>query len=69
LKTIDCGYTLPRTITSKAGIQKFRIYVNAYNLLTFTKKDLRYVDPEGESGNGFYYPQMKTVNFGINVEF
>lgn len=69
LKTIDLGYTLPLELTEKAGIQKFRIYINAYNLLTFTSKWLKYVDPEGESGYGLYYPQMKTVNFGINVEF
>jgi TonB-linked SusC/RagA family outer membrane protein len=69
LKTIDLGYTLPRTITRKAGIEKFRIYVSGYNLFIFSKKDLKQVDPESESGYGLYYPQMKTVNFGINIEF
>jgi TonB-linked SusC/RagA family outer membrane protein len=69
LKTIDLGYTLPTEWTTKAGIRKIRIYTSAYNLLTFTLKDLKYVDPEGESGYGMYYPQMKTVNFGVNVEF
>jgi TonB-linked SusC/RagA family outer membrane protein len=69
LKTIDLGYTLPSEWMGKAGIRKLRIYLNAYNLLTFTSKELKYVDPEGESGYGMYYPQMKTVNFGVNVEF
>ncbi|MDR2058432.1 MAG: SusC/RagA family TonB-linked outer membrane protein [Dysgonamonadaceae bacterium] len=69
LKTIDCGYTLPHAITAKAGIQKLRFSVNAYNLLTFSRKELKYVDPEGETGYGIYYPQMKSVGFGITVEF
>jgi hypothetical protein len=69
LKTIDLGYTIPESVTQKAGIQRLRFYVNAYNLLTFAAKDLKYVDPEGETGYGLYYPQMKTVNFGLNLEF
>jgi TonB-linked SusC/RagA family outer membrane protein len=69
LKTIDCGYSFPRKVCSKLGIHKLRIYINAYNLLTFSSKELRYVDPEGETDNGIYYPQMKTVNFGLNIEF
>jgi hypothetical protein len=69
LKTIDCGYTLPHAITSKMGIQKLRVYINAYNLLTFSRKDLKYVDPEGETGYGIYYPQMKSAGFGVNIEF
>ncbi|GHT72789.1 SusC/RagA family TonB-linked outer membrane protein [Bacteroidia bacterium] len=69
LKTIDLGYSFPAKILSKAKIQNLRIYVNAYNLLTFTRKELKQVDPEGESGLGMYYPQMKTINFGINIEF
>jgi TonB-linked SusC/RagA family outer membrane protein len=69
LKTIDLGYSIPSEIVSKAGLQSCRIYINAYNLLTFTRKELKYVDPEGESGSGMYYPQMKTVNFGVNLVF
>jgi TonB-linked SusC/RagA family outer membrane protein len=69
LKTIDCGYTLPQAVTAKAGIRKLRIYVNAYNLWVFSRNDLKYVDPEGESGYGIYYPQMKAVSMGVNIEF
>ncbi|MDR1682070.1 MAG: TonB-dependent receptor [Candidatus Symbiothrix sp.] len=69
LKTVDLGYSLPPALISKAGIQTCRVYVGAYNLLTFTRKDLKDVDPEGALGAGMYYPQMKTINFGINVGF
>ncbi|MCD7932404.1 MAG: SusC/RagA family TonB-linked outer membrane protein [Tannerellaceae bacterium] len=69
LKTIDLGYTLPKNITGKAGIQRARVYVNAYNLLTFKNSALKGVDPEGESGYGIFYPQMKSFNLGVNVTF
>jgi TonB-linked SusC/RagA family outer membrane protein len=69
LKTVDLGYTFPSALLSKVGISTARIYLGAYNLLTFTRKELKEIDPEGGSGYGMYYPQMKTINFGINVEF
>jgi TonB-linked SusC/RagA family outer membrane protein len=69
LKTIDLGYTLPAAALAKVGIATGRIYIGAYNILTFTRKEWKDVDPEGETGYGMYYPQMKTINFGINVGF
>lgn len=36
LKNVVLGYTLPKTILSKAGIQNLRLYVQAENLLTIT---------------------------------
>ncbi|MCD7937757.1 MAG: TonB-dependent receptor [Tannerellaceae bacterium] len=69
LKTIDFGYTLPRAITSKAGMQRVRVYVNAYNLFTFKNSALKGIDPEGESNYGLFYPQMKSFNLGVNVTF
>jgi hypothetical protein len=69
LKTVDLGYSIPKELLSKTKIQTCRLYVNAYNLLTFTRKELKDIDPEGETGFGMYYPQMKTLSFGVNVEF
>lgn len=37
LKNIQLGYTLPQNFTNRIGIDKFRIYVGARNLLTFTE--------------------------------
>lgn len=68
LKSIELGYTLPKVLLSKVGLQKARVYVNGYNLLTFTK--LKYVDPEHPSDSyGYVYPLNKTINFGLNVTF
>lgn len=35
LKTAQLGYTFPKSLIEKAGIQSLRIYYSAENLLTF----------------------------------
>lgn len=67
LKSMELGYTIPATLTSKIGLDNLRVYVSGYNLLTFQQNDeLGYGDPE--QGNGGY-PPLKTVSFGVNVSF
>jgi TonB-linked SusC/RagA family outer membrane protein len=64
LKSIELGYTFP----SFAGVKNLRAFVNAYNLLTFTK--IRYVDPEHPNDTyGYLYPLNKTFSFGLNIKF
>jgi TonB-linked SusC/RagA family outer membrane protein len=74
LKNIQLGYTIPSSIISKNIIQKFRIYVAAENLLTFTE----YEGFEPEIASGDYttigvdkgiYPQSRTITFGANITF
>jgi TonB-linked SusC/RagA family outer membrane protein len=68
LKSIEIGYTIPKTLLSKIGAQRLRIFVNGYNLLTMTK--VRGLDPEKPSENGgAIYPLNKTFNFGGNITF
>lgn len=68
LKSIELGYTLPPRWMAKAGFKNLRVYVNAYNLLTFTK--VKHVDPEHpEDTYGYLYPLNKTVSVGVNVKF
>lgn len=55
LKNIELGYSY-----------KFmRLYVNATNVLTFSK--FKYWDPEQGGGNGLKYPTQRVVNFGIQL--
>lgn len=68
LKNVQLGYTLPKKISSKARMEKLRVYVSADNLLTFTKFFKSY-DPETPVSKGGYYPQIKTVVFGIDINF
>ncbi|HEX5553784.1 MAG TPA: TonB-dependent receptor [Chitinophagaceae bacterium] len=68
LKSIEVGYTLPGAVLSRVGVDGVRIFVNGYNLLTFT--GLKYVDPEHPSGTyGYLYPLDKLYNVGLTVRF
>ena len=68
LKSIEIGYTIPKNLLSKVGIEHLRVYANAYNPLTIT--NVKYTDPEAIEGwQSFYYPQLKVYSFGVNVSF
>lgn len=68
LKSIEIGYSLPGTLLAHIGVKGVRVFVNGYNLLTFT--GLKYVDPEHPSGTyGYLYPLDKLYNVGLNVNF
>ncbi|MDR1982143.1 MAG: TonB-dependent receptor [Tannerellaceae bacterium] len=69
LKSIEIGYTLPKSMLKGMGIQNARIYLNGYNLLTFT--GLEYTDPELPGGfhDGYVYPYTITYNVGVNLQF
>ncbi|KQS27177.1 SusC/RagA family TonB-linked outer membrane protein [Dyadobacter sp. Leaf189] len=68
LKNLQLGYTIPQTITQKAGIQKLRIYFSGENVLTKTKM-AKMFDPEtidGGSG-GSVYPLSKVYSAGLSI--
>ena len=68
LKVLNVGYTLPSAWLQKVNLKQVRIYVAGSNLLTFDKLKKYGMDPEAPSGlAGLYYPQQKTISFGINV--
>jgi TonB-linked SusC/RagA family outer membrane protein len=67
VKNAEIGYTIPKTIVSKAKISTVRIYAQAVNLFTFSKFKLW--DPELDASYGNIYPQMKTVSLGASLNF
>jgi hypothetical protein len=68
LKSVELGYTLPESVTKRAGLKNTRFFVNAYNLLTATK--VRYIDPEHPNDTfGYLYPLNKTISAGLNITF
>jgi len=67
LKTLELGYSLPSKITSKLKMKDIRLYINAFNLLTWAK-EIKWADPE-MSGDLTYYPQQRIINIGANVKF
>ena len=71
LKNLQFGYTLPQQLLPHIKIQRLRVFVSGENLLTFSKVNGNF-DPEvidGSWGSGKEYPLMKTITFGLNVEF
>ncbi|MEN7550687.1 SusC/RagA family TonB-linked outer membrane protein [Rapidithrix thailandica] len=66
LKNLTLGYSLPKSLISKIGLDKVRLYVSGENLLEFTKLN-EYLDPEGLGGT--VYPFQRTYSFGLNVIF
>lgn len=67
LKNIEIGYSLPESVLSKVGISKVRFYVGGQNL--WTKSDVPQLDPEAIQNQGQTYPNVKSVNFGVQVNF
>jgi TonB-dependent starch-binding outer membrane protein SusC len=73
LKNVSLGYTLPQMLTKKISIERFRVFVSAENVFTFTK--YWGYDPEISSGGTSLgvdygvYPQARTWTVGFNVSF
>jgi len=64
LKSMEVGYTLPRSLLKRMKIDNCRFYFNGLNLITWSAFKLW--DPE-LGGNGFAYPIQKVFNVGVNV--
>ena len=70
LKNIALGYTIPKNITEAAHIERLRLYISATNLFTLSSISEYNMDPEISSGQAdIYYPQQRTISFGVNVSF
>ncbi|TLX70028.1 SusC/RagA family TonB-linked outer membrane protein, partial [Labilibacter sediminis] len=68
LKNLQLGYTLPKSLTEKAGINRCRFYLSGSNLFTIT--DYSGYDPEVGSGIDYgNYPQARTFTLGVNLDF
>lgn len=78
IKNMEIGYSLPKKLTDKIGIENLRVYVNGLNLVTFTA--MKDFDPESPNGyttsspttiwvNSEVYPLNKTINFGLSLSF
>lgn len=69
LKNLTLGYTLPRGLSKRIGVDKLRVYLAANNLWTLTSYSG--FDPEvGDSGIDWgTYPITRTISLGLNVKF
>ena len=85
LKNLQLGYTLPKSLINKIGLQNVRVYTAMENLFTITDykgytPDLGMVDADGagtSGGSGVMtrgcddgrYPMARTITFGLQVNF
>jgi TonB-linked SusC/RagA family outer membrane protein len=82
LQTLTVGYTLPKELTKKIGVNRLRVYATGGNL--FCLKGYSGLDPDvnvspsaDSSYSGFptpnydfrSYPKSRTFTFGLNVTF
>lgn len=75
LKQLEVGYTLPKQLLAKVGLQQCRVYLNAENLLTLTKYNN--IDPEVKNNDdkniGIDYmnnmPLARVFSVGFNLSF
>ncbi len=76
LRNVQLGYTFPKALSTKVGMERLRVYVSAQNLFTIT--NYSGFDPEVGSFNqsaqfsGYdlgRYPTAQTYLLGVNVQF
>ena len=74
IKQIQLGYTLPKTLLSKVGINSLRVYVSLDDFFTFTSYPG--MDPEASGDENAYvgvdagyFPNSKKVMFGLGLSF
>lgn len=80
LKNVQLGYTIPKTMTKKIGLDHVRLYLTGQNLLTVTKMKNGF-DPEisefnsnldtadGKVNSGRVYPNLKVYALGVDIRF
>jgi len=67
LKNIELAYNVPNGFLGQDFIQGLRLYVNANNVITWTK--LENWDPEYADPRAWVYPQLRVWNAGFNLRF
>ncbi len=78
LRSVNLGYTLPKSLASKVGLSKARVYVAGQNLIYLMADGYTSFNPEGITNDdsplrGGYQvgaaPIPHTVTVGVNLEF
>jgi TonB-linked SusC/RagA family outer membrane protein len=70
MKSLEIGYTIPKNALKTLGIGSARVFIGGTNLITFCTKKMKYYDPEAAAAmQSSTMPIMRTLNFGMNVNF
>lgn len=68
VNSIRFGYSLPKNVIEKLGIDALRFSLEGRNLFVFSTDYSGFFDPE-TFGNIYTQPITKSVSFGVNVSF
>ncbi|MEO1713817.1 MAG: SusC/RagA family TonB-linked outer membrane protein, partial [Bacteroidota bacterium] len=66
VRSVNLSYTLPKFGKENKGFKEIRVFANAFNLFVL-KRYTEDFDPQISSGLGWYYPQLKSFTFGVNL--
>ena len=71
VNNITIGYSLPKFLTNKIGLDLVRLYFSGENLAYWSPIKTDYVDPEQarQGGTLKVYPWQKSFTFGVNINF
>ena len=68
IKNITLGYTLPKSVSKHALMEKCRFYFTAYNPFIFCMES-KLKDTDPEMGGSDAFPTYKQFVFGVNITF
>ena len=69
LRNVTLGYTLPKKLVSKIGLEGIRVYVTADNVWYTSARRGMDVRKSFSGGNGNTYSALRTVSGGITLTF
>lgn len=69
LRNITLGYTLPKKVTSKWGLEKVRFSLIADNVFNITKRKGLAPTQSVDGSTGYIYSPLSSYSFGVNVSF
>jgi TonB-linked SusC/RagA family outer membrane protein len=68
VKNVNLSYTIPSVVTNKLHIKSAKVFISGQNLFTLTSF-WKGFDPEINNQNAEFYPLMKTLTGGVNINF
>lgn len=69
LRNLELGYTLPKRLVRKAGIENVRAFTSIQNLFSIDNLGELEIDPEIITQSGQQYPTTRVFSFGLNLTF